>query len=340
MKKTLALLTATALLISLVACGKETSSANNNSSAITSSATTSGSSAITDEQSSTPQSNAESEPTTSSESNESETPSESTESTKPESNKPQSNKPTSSAASDKPATTLHKHSYTSKVTAKATCGKDGVKTFTCSCGDSYTESIKATGQHSWGEWVTTKKPTQSVEGNSQRKCSVCNKTENKSIAKLPAEGSKITSAQIKQIEDEFLRLVNQERALKGANALKLDADLDKAAEIRGEELLTLFDHQRPNGKNCFSAIDTNDYFYKTAGENICYTAKISSWTGSATQTKSVAEAIFNLFKDSPGHYSNMINNSFKDCGIGIAYSLPTGSDRPTIYLAHMFGTRL
>lgn len=40
------------------------------------------------------------------------------------------------------------HTYSSKVTTAATCGKAGVKTYTCSvCGDSYTEVIPATGKH-------------------------------------------------------------------------------------------------------------------------------------------------------------------------------------------------
>lgn len=42
----------------------------------------------------------------------------------------------------------HTHSYTETVTANPTCGSNGTKTFTCSCGDSYTESIPATG-HQW-----------------------------------------------------------------------------------------------------------------------------------------------------------------------------------------------
>ncbi|MCD7770659.1 MAG: hypothetical protein LUH23_00980 [Oscillospiraceae bacterium] len=42
----------------------------------------------------------------------------------------------------------HFHSYTSTVTTEATCTTDGVMTYTCSCGDSYTEVIPATG-HSY-----------------------------------------------------------------------------------------------------------------------------------------------------------------------------------------------
>ncbi len=43
----------------------------------------------------------------------------------------------------------HTHSYTSKVTTPATCTSTGVRTYTCSCGHSYTESIPALG-HSYG----------------------------------------------------------------------------------------------------------------------------------------------------------------------------------------------
>ena len=85
----------------------------------------------------------------------------------------------------KPTEPSHKHSYSGKVTKNATCTEKGTKTFTCSCGSYYTESISATG-HSFGEWKTTKEPTTTAEGNSQRKCSSCGATENKSIAKLPA----------------------------------------------------------------------------------------------------------------------------------------------------------
>ncbi|MGM9651263.1 MAG: hypothetical protein ACI3VX_04910, partial [Faecousia sp.] len=42
----------------------------------------------------------------------------------------------------------HVHSYTSEVTTAATCLTAGVMTYTCACGDSYTEAIPATG-HSY-----------------------------------------------------------------------------------------------------------------------------------------------------------------------------------------------
>ncbi len=48
----------------------------------------------------------------------------------------------------------HTHQYTEKVTKEATCTEAGEKTFTCSCGDSYTEPIVALG-HSWGKWAVS-----------------------------------------------------------------------------------------------------------------------------------------------------------------------------------------
>lgn len=41
----------------------------------------------------------------------------------------------------------HSHSYTSKITKEATCTEKGVKTFTCSCGVTYTEDIPAKGHN-------------------------------------------------------------------------------------------------------------------------------------------------------------------------------------------------
>ena len=60
----------------------------------------------------------------------------------------------------------HKHSYTSAVTKAPTCTEDGVRTFTCQCGDAYTEAIAKTG-HSY----TT--ATEEATGKTVYTCSVC-----------------------------------------------------------------------------------------------------------------------------------------------------------------------
>ena len=78
---------------------------------------------------------------------------------------------------------VHTHSYTSKVTKSATCAATGIRTYTCSCGDSYAETIPKLTTHTFGNWTTTKAATCAAEGTQTRKCTVCGKTETKSIAK-------------------------------------------------------------------------------------------------------------------------------------------------------------
>ena len=66
----------------------------------------------------------------------------------------------------------HTHSYTSKITTPATCTKTGVKTYTCSCGDSYTESIKATG-HKETTLKAVSATCTKTGLTAGKKCSVC-----------------------------------------------------------------------------------------------------------------------------------------------------------------------
>ncbi len=114
----------------------------------------------------------------------------------------------------------HAHRYTSQVTKEASCTEEGVETFSCSCGDSYTKPIaklshsytaEAIGPtctekgytlhtcicgdsyrdsykdaigHSYGEWVTTKEPTETETGTARRDCKNCEDFETKTLEKL------------------------------------------------------------------------------------------------------------------------------------------------------------
>lgn len=64
----------------------------------------------------------------------------------------------------------HEHSYTVSVTKEATCTEDGVKTFNCECGESYTETISATG-HAYKVEVTA--PTCTEGGYTTHTCTKC-----------------------------------------------------------------------------------------------------------------------------------------------------------------------
>lgn len=80
----------------------------------------------------------------------------------------------------------HTHKYTDQVVA-ATCTTGGYTEHTCSCGASYKDNQTSATGHTWGEWVTTKQPTESENGVKTRTCSVCKQTETASIDKIQHE---------------------------------------------------------------------------------------------------------------------------------------------------------
>ncbi len=85
---------------------------------------------------------------------------------------------------EEPTEPLHEHTYTESITTEATCEADGVKTFTCQCGDSYTEAITATG-HIYENYVSNNDATYTADGTETATC-VCGLTDTRT-----AEGSKL-----------------------------------------------------------------------------------------------------------------------------------------------------
>ncbi len=89
----------------------------------------------------------------------------------------------------------HSHSYTSEVTKPSTCTEDGVRIYTCSCDDIYTEIIPALG-HTPAEAVKEKEvpATESATGSydSVVYCSVCGDEISRETVTIPVIGSGTT----------------------------------------------------------------------------------------------------------------------------------------------------
>lgn len=66
----------------------------------------------------------------------------------------------------------HTHSYLPSVTKEANCTETGISTYSCECGDSYTEEIEKIG-HTAGEWEVIAEATCTVQGRKDKKCTVC-----------------------------------------------------------------------------------------------------------------------------------------------------------------------
>ena len=102
---------------------------------------------------------------------------------------------------------------------------------------------------------------------------------------------------------QVVNIVNEERAKKGLSALTIQNDLSLAAEVRARELEQLFAHTRPDGRNCFTALDDIGIPYSSVGENIAY---------GYTTPSNVMEGWMN----SPGHRANIMNAGYKKIGVG------------------------
>jgi len=64
----------------------------------------------------------------------------------------------------------HTHSYSDKVTKKATCKEEGIRTYTCECGDSFTRAIAKT-EHEYESKVID--PTATEKGYTLYTCKIC-----------------------------------------------------------------------------------------------------------------------------------------------------------------------
>lgn len=190
---------------------------------------------------------------------------------------------------------LHTHSYSSKK-VDATCTTDGYTLKTCACGHSEKTNTVAALGHNWGSWTTVNAATATSTGLQRRTCTRCGKTEEKVLEKLTQTAG--------DLQLEILRLVNEERAKQGLNALQYYYAGQSAADIRATEIDYVFSHTRPDGTSCFTALDEADINYRGAGENIA--------KGYPT-----AEDVMNGWMNSSGHKANILNESFTHIIVGV-----------------------
>ncbi len=66
----------------------------------------------------------------------------------------------------------HVHSYAVTTEREPTCVLTGLRKYTCSCGDIYSEQISVPG-HIATDWTTVEEPTTTTLGAEQRTCTVC-----------------------------------------------------------------------------------------------------------------------------------------------------------------------
>lgn len=88
----------------------------------------------------------------------------------------------------------HTHSYTSSETTPASCGVEGLMTYTCACGDVYTETIPAL-EHNYVQ-VGVTEPTCTEAGRTGNVCTLCGKAYTETIS--PALGHDVGDWEVQE----------------------------------------------------------------------------------------------------------------------------------------------
>lgn len=132
---------------------------------------------------------------------------------------------------------------------------------------------------------------------------------NGNTGSLKSEANENIELYSERISD-VLEITNKYRSEVGLNNLTLDKDLCLAASVRALEMSYTenLSHTRPDGAKCFIVLDDLDIDYNSAGENIADGFKY---------TENVCKA----WKNSEGHYKNIVCKKYNKTGIGVAQSI-------------------
>lgn len=105
-------------------------------------------------------------------------------------------------------------------------------------------------------------------------------------------------------KQSILSLVNKERSDKGLTQLSLVSTLVKPANTRAEEIITKFDHVRPNGTPFNTVFSDYGLNFNAGGENIAY-------------GQDSPQEVMTGWMNSPGHRANILNSQFNKLGVGV-----------------------
>jgi uncharacterized protein YkwD len=102
---------------------------------------------------------------------------------------------------------------------------------------------------------------------------------------------------------EIIRMVNDERGQHNMPLLTTTDRLSAAAQKRAEELLEIFGHERPDGRDCFTVFDDFSIGHVNRGENIAI-------------GHSGPDILMQEWMDSSGHRNNILGD-FLHIGVGV-----------------------
>jgi len=124
------------------------------------------------------------------------------------------------------------------------------------------------------------------------------------------------------LNNEFLTLVNAQRVLTGSQELVYDATMQDEADLRvADEVSALdftapnagMDHIRPDGTPWYSVFESG----VTSAENLLLNTLSMSGETFSVDEKELATLMFNQWKESAGHYRNMMYTQVNSNAVSI-----------------------
>ena len=121
-----------------------------------------------------------------------------------------------------------------------------------------------------------------------------------------------TGSSVASLADEVVRHTNMEREQRGLPALRVDAELERAAAVRARELVGSFSHTRPDGSD-WSTVSAS-----VSGENIA-------------KGHDSADRVMAAWMSSDGHRDNILRAGYTRIGV---CALEAGG---VLYWVQLFG---
>jgi hypothetical protein len=125
----------------------------------------------------------------------------------------------------------------------------------------------------------------------------------------------------------LLSETNNQRTTNSLGGLALNSVLNQAAQAKANDMAArdYWSHNTPDGNTPWTFFTAAGYQYQTAGENLAYGFDTSASTVTA-------------WMNSPGHRANILNNTYKEVGFGIANSANYQGTGPETIVVAMYAS--
>lgn len=164
---------------------------------------------------------------------------------------------------------------------------------------------------------TSKKESVNSKNNSVQ---AVNETTNKSVStsnSVVNQAVQTNNSSINywaEVENGILAIVNQERSKAGQASVSLNLQMKNIARDKSKEMIELnyFDHNSPKNGYVSDVLKKQGIAYHWVGENI------AMFQGGSMSADAMAKKLMDMWMNSPGHRANILNENFKEIGIGVA----------------------